>query len=86
MTKYPPYACDCCGVANGDMFWDYIQHNKKNFTYAEVERLCDEFDDYRAHFHKCNEEVSEAVRTPSARKPYVKKSPYWEQFKKGSQQ
>lgn len=22
MSKYPPYACQCCGFTNADMFWD----------------------------------------------------------------
>lgn len=23
MSKYPPYACSCCGFANADMFYDH---------------------------------------------------------------
>ena len=22
--KYPPYACQCCGIANSDMFYDWF--------------------------------------------------------------
>lgn len=24
--KYPPYACQHCGLANGDMFYDWFTH------------------------------------------------------------
>ena len=76
--QYPPYACKCCGVTNGDMLWDYIDSNKETLTYAEVVRLCDEFDTYRIEWQLHNDAASRAIRAPSKRKPYVKKSPYWE--------
>lgn len=76
--EYPPYACSCCGVVNGDMFWDYIEHNASTLTFAEVQELCDEFDSYRSKWHKCNEEASKSVRYAARRKPYTKKSEYWE--------
>ena len=77
MSKYPPYACDCCGVANGDMFWNWIEHNADTMTFAEVQQACDDFDSYRAQQHKCNEEAIQDIRGAKRRKPYVKKSPYW---------
>ena len=33
--KYPPYACQCCGFANGDMFVDYFRHIGREPTEAE---------------------------------------------------
>ena len=62
LDTYPPYACSCCGVANGDMFWDYIRHNATSLTFAEVQDLCDEFDSYRANWHRCAEEASHTKR------------------------
>ena len=84
MSKYPPYACSCCGVANGDMFWDYIEHNKDSLTFGEVQRLTDEFDSYRKQWNAHAESAREAVRTAKPRKShkrYVKSSPYWDKLK-----
>ena len=84
MSDYPPYACSCCGVVNGDMFWDYIEHNKDTLTYGEVERLTDEFDSYRkqwnAHAEAAREDVR-AVKLRKSHKRYVKSGPYWDKLK-----
>lgn len=77
--EYPPYACKCCGVANGDMFWDYIQHEAKNLSYAEAVALADGFDEYRHRWNTNQMKIIEAVKLPTKRKPYTKRSPYWEQ-------
>lgn len=69
MSNYPPYACSCCGVTNGDMFWDYIEQNDSTLTYAEVKELCEDFDSYRAQWHRHNEEVSAAIKSAKRRKP-----------------
>lgn len=68
-TKYPPYACNCCGVTNGDMFWDYIESNASTLTYAAVKDLCEDFDSYRANWHRHNEEVSNAIKAGKKLKP-----------------
>ncbi len=28
LSNYPPYACSCCGVTNGDMFYDWLKGRK----------------------------------------------------------
>ncbi len=61
MNEYPPYACPCCGVVNGDMCWDYIKHNAHTLTYAEVMQLSDEFDSYRNEWNAHAEATREAV-------------------------
>ena len=84
MSKYPPYACSCCGVVNGDMFWDYIEHNADTLTYAEVVRMTDEFDTYRNKWNAHAEATREAVRAAKPRIPrkkYTKSSPYWDKRK-----
>ena len=85
MSEYPPYACSCCGVANGDMFWDYIRHNKDTLTYGEVQRLTDEFDSYRNEWNAHAEAAREDIRYGRPRKKpkqYIKSSPYWDGRKK----
>ena len=72
--EYPPYACSCCGVTNGDMFWDYIEHNDSTLTYAEVKKLCEDFDSYRTQWHRHNEEVSQAVRDAKKRPRAVRRA------------
>lgn len=87
MSKHPPYACSCCGVANGDMFWDYVQHNKDTLTYGEVLRLSDEFDSYRIGWNAQAEAAREAARAAKPRKSYkryIKSSPYWEKRKEST--
>ena len=74
-SEYPPYACSCCGATNGDMFLDYIEHNDTTLTYAEVKELCDEFDSYRAKWHRHNKEVSHAVRSAKKRPRAVRRQP-----------
>ena len=69
MSNYPPYACTCCGVTNGDMFWDYIESNASTLTYAEVKDLCEDFDSYRANWHRHNTEVSDAIKAGKKLKP-----------------
>lgn len=41
--SFPPYACSCCGVTNGDMFYDYFNHLGKEPTPDEIA----EFNGYR---------------------------------------
>lgn len=83
-SEYPPYACSCCGVANGDMFWDYIEHNADTLTYAEVVRMTDEFDSYRKEWNAHAEATREDIKAGRPRKKYkkyTKVSPYWEKRK-----
>ena len=87
MSNYPPYACSCCGVVNGDMFWDYIEHNAGTLTYADVLCMTDEFDTYRkewnAHAETTREDIK-AARTRKRGREYTKVSPYWEKRKEST--
>ena len=87
MSEYPPYACSCCGVANGDMFWDYIEHKKDTLTYGEVLRMTDDFDIYRkqwnAHAEAAREDIK-AGRPRKKHKKYSKSSPYWDKLKESN--
>lgn len=79
--EYPPYACSCCGVVNGDMFWDYIEHNKENISYGEAQRLTVEFDSYRKSWNAHAEAARDSINNAEPRlkrKKYVKSSPYWD--------
>ncbi len=58
MSKYPPYACSCCGVTNNDMFYDYYHHEGKEPTDQEVT----EFNAYRKMWNILHEE-REQMRT-----------------------
>ena len=87
MSKYPPYACSCCGVANGDMFWDYIEHNADTLTCAEVVRMTDEFDTYRKEWNAHAEATREDIKSGRPRKKYkkyTKSSPYWDKRKEST--
>jgi len=42
-SDYPPYACSCCGITNGDMFSDYYAH----LGVEPTERDVLEFETYR---------------------------------------
>ncbi len=86
-SEYPPYACSCCGVANGDMFWDYIEHNKDTLTYGEVLRMTDDFDTYRKQWNAHAEAAREDIKAGIPRKKYkkyTKSSPYWEKRKEST--
>lgn len=52
MSDYPPYACSCCGVTNGDMFYDYFRSLGREPT----ERENIEFEVYRKYWMKLKEE------------------------------
>ena len=77
-SEYPPYSCSCCGVTNGDMFWDYIQANAEELTYAKVVELCDEFDVYRNRWNAHAKDTVQSIKDVRKRRPYTKTSPYWE--------
>ena len=80
-SEYPPYACSCCGVANGDMFWDYIEHNKDTLTYDEVLRMTDDFDTYHKQWNAHAEAARDDIKAGRPRKKYTKSSPYWDRLK-----
>ena len=63
--ELPPYVCNCCGYANGDMFEDYIKSNAEKLTYAEVIAMCDEFDRLTKEYY---DEKSRAVANIRNRK------------------
>lgn len=53
-TKYPPYACKCCGCANGDMFVDYYlsKHNRmptpeESESFIQYRRIWNELNELR---------------------------------------
>ena len=54
MSKYPDYACQCCGYTNGDMFED------KPGKRTDVEIA--EFSMYRKMYHAHKEELRQAER------------------------
>jgi len=53
MSKYPPYACKCCGFANGDMFADY-------YNFKPTQEQTAQFDAYRKVWNMLNAERQEA--------------------------
>lgn len=71
--EYPPYACKCCGVTNGDMLRDYIEHNAETLTYAEVVKICDEFDSYRIQWNAHAKEAAENIKSGKLRRKRVTK-------------
>jgi len=73
MSEYPPYACSCCGVTNGDMLYDYIKHNAETLTYAEVVKICDEFDSYRIQWNAHAKETAENIKSGKPRRKRVTK-------------
>lgn len=72
MSEHPPYACSCCGVTNGDMFWDYIEHNADELTYAAVIKMTDEFDAYRKQWNAHAEAVRDDIKAARLRKKRTK--------------
>lgn len=42
--KYPPYACQCCGIANADMYYDWYRHK---YGHDPDQEAWDAFQSYR---------------------------------------
>ena len=78
---YPPYACSCCGYANGDMFYDYILSTEQRepteaetnayWIYKKALILAQEI-------VKRAEQGVKARRNIGSRKKYTKRSAYWQ--------
>lgn len=54
--KYPPYACQCCGITNGDMFQDYFRSLGREPTETE----CAGFEMYRKMWRE-NQELKHDI-------------------------
>ena len=55
--KYPPYACQCCGIVNGDMFVDYFRHLGREPTETEMA----DFETYRRIWNE-NQELKHDIK------------------------
>ena len=60
VSKYPAFACSCCGFANGDMFYDYYYHLDKEPTEKEIM----EFEAYRKMWYLLKEALTPPQPTP----------------------
>lgn len=77
--EYPPYACSCCGVTNGDMFDDYYKTVlKREPSDAEVQAYWT----YKRAYHMAKDMIAKAknevIRYPKRQRTYRKKAAYWE--------
>lgn len=57
MSNYPEYACSCCGVTNGDMFYDWLQGREA----TDEEQMY--FKAYRQAWQQLKEERDRAKAT-----------------------